>query len=114
MIRREEGLKPEQIPGPVHCAATEITWVTFLILWNQSGIDESTHMTEGRVVFRQGLLSKVLKEFKVAEMPEGTSNLSPMQQKRAHCTGSRRERGTGKDPRGAVALRECLQVQHAL
>lgn len=80
--------------GPVHHVAAEITWVTFLILWNQSGIDESTYMMEGRVVFRQGLLSKVPKEFNVA----GTSNQSPAaslcstwQQKPACCTGSRRE-----------------------
>lgn len=76
-IRREEGLQPEQITGPDHHSAAEITWVTSLILENQSGVDESTHMMEGKVVFRQGLLSEVPKEFKVAETPEGTSNQSP-------------------------------------
>lgn len=66
----KEGLKPKQTSVPVHHAAAKITQVTFLILWNQSCTKESTHMMAGRVVFRQRLLSKVPKKFKVVETPE--------------------------------------------
>lgn len=43
----------------------KITWVLTLMLWNQSSVDKSTHMMEGRVIFRQGQLNKAPKNLRL-------------------------------------------------
>lgn len=58
----------------------EITWVTSLVLWNRSGADESTDMMEGKVVFKQGQLSKAPKKLRLLRPqrePQIRAPLSP-------------------------------------
>lgn len=121
-IGREEDPKPEQIPGLDHRTATEITRVTSLVLQNQSGVDESTHMMEGRAIFRHGLPSEVPKELKVAETPEETSNQSPtaslcstQQQKPARCRSQRSHGSAGvptRDPCPPTSPAARQSAQH--
>lgn len=56
----------------------EITRVTTLVLWKRSGADESMDMTERRMVFKQGQLSKAPKKLRLPRPQRETQIRAPL------------------------------------